>query len=265
MPVERKVVAEDAMVTRVRERLKIQPRGRVADPSHCTDEELFASIASNAIANLSAPETLQEIIDSAAELLLRRKFPDIRKTAVQFAGTDWEYVEAENPRVGFSVGTPSSYVFAVADPLSPEHYLARIGDSAWLTLRDYEKGRLDSLFHRAFLLGRLIEASETRVRHLATITAKLKHDKANREHGRRGGQAERKRTRHETLNRLAAEHERNFRFATNVQALRNAKAFARQHDKEADEPLFHQAGRLLSDEWFKEWLEQFRQKMSQRP
>lgn len=93
--------------------------------------------------------------------------------------------------------------------------------------------------------------------------ARLKHVNKNREHGAKGGQAEKKRERYKALDMLARENLNSFLYASDAQAIRKAKELAAKNDKEASEPLFMQGGKPLSRAWFDEWLAHFRQQARQ--
>lgn len=81
----------------------------------------------------------------------------------------------------------------------------------------------------------------------------------NRESGSKGGQADKKRERYNCLDRLARQNFKELAFASDRDAMRLAKRLASDHDARADEPLFRAGGKLLSRDWFEDWLAHFRQ------
>lgn len=253
MPIERVVVAQDAMTTRVRETLTLP----------CSEDELLSFIR-RPFEIPTAPDSLRELMDALAEWMLKRGYPDMRGDSVHTQkGRFWCYFSRDDEDMHGSFSWPSTYILTVADPLSSEWYAANIYHAAWMTLRDFEENRWDSLFHRAFDLGRKFEEYEMRRRHLKTITAKLEHDTKNREHGAKGGQAEKKRERYKTLDTLARENLNSFLYASDAQAVRKARELAARHDKGAAEPLFVQGSKPLSRAWFDEWLANFRRQSRQ--
>lgn len=112
-----------------------------------------------------------------------------------------------------------------------------------------------------FEIGRHYEAllkkpyEEHAVKRMETV-------RKNRENGKRGGQADIKRQRFETLNNLAYRERDRFAFASDDQAARKAKELAKGYEANARDGLFLHADKLLSLGWFKvEWLPQFREGM----
>lgn len=253
MPIKRVIIAQDAMTTRVRETLTLP----------YSEDDLILFIK-RSFEIPTAPNSLQELMDVLAEWMLRYGYPDMRGESVHHQqGRFWCYFSSEDGDTRASSSWPSTYIMTVADPLSSEWYAAYLYEAAWMTLQDFKQSRWHSLFHRAFDLGRRFEEYQMRQRHLETITNKLEHDAKNREHGARGGQAEKKRERYKTLDMLARENLNSFLYASDTQAFRKAKELATKHDKEASEPLFMQGGKPLSRTWFDEWLAHFRQQARQ--
>jgi len=88
----------------------------------------------------------------------------------------------------------------------------------------------------------------------------LKHievTEKNRESGLKGGQADKRRARYDTLNSLALKRMDSMLVASDRERLRTAKAMAREYDAKTDEPLFSNGLKPLSDSWYRDWISHF--------
>lgn len=89
----------------------------------------------------------------------------------------------------------------------------------------------------------------------------LKHielTEKNRESGLKGGQGDKKQQRYAVLNRLANDRFKDIAFASDREGIRLAKRLAADHDAKSGDNLFSVNGKVLSSQWFGEWLDQFR-------
>lgn len=82
----------------------------------------------------------------------------------------------------------------------------------------------------------------------------------NRESGQKGGQGDKKKERYTTLDSLALARVHDLAFAKDKDCIRIARQLAAKYDREhPDNPLFSMKHRALSQAWFDDWLQHFRE------
>jgi hypothetical protein len=112
------------------------------------------------------------------------------------------------------------------------------------------------LSEQAFVIGRHYEALLKKPYEEHALS-KLQQIEKNRISGKLGGQTDKRNERYANLNRLA-QAKTSFAFCNDREGIRLARQLATTYDSCNDPKLFTINGKLLSKDWFSDWLEQFR-------
>lgn len=259
MALEEEIVAQDAMTKRTVTRLTLPATAEEVD---------------NFLMCRKAPtpvESLDSLMGGIKDWMQRRAQPDPSATII-CRGPFWCYSPSEaeatiaeiNRISNAGCGTVTfsrghSFIEKANPPLSAEAGYARLYFDAWRAKQAYARGDMDEVYRYAVKIGAAEQELRMRAAFLGIVEKKKFEVETNRKNGRKGGQAEKKKERYDVLNRLAAESLKNFQYASDAQALRQARSLADKYDKGEAEPLFKMNGKPLSRSWFSDWLAQFRE------
>ncbi|QCP87439.1 hypothetical protein EYE35_17225 [Cereibacter sphaeroides] len=150
---------------------------------------------------------------------------------------------------------------AIEDAISSDETFYR---SSARALSDFEDLARDArrstelIAQKAFEIGFLYRDAWWKLEHEKAALKYYEQVEKNRESGRKGGQANKRGERYHVLDMLALDRLDEFAFAGDREAKKLARRLAADHDKRTAEPIFTIGSQLLSDRWFDDWLDHFR-------